>query len=251
MSGLTGPHTWSYNPRVQPQASLRARVAVLASGGGSNLQALLDHFTALGAQRAGDVVVVMSDRSEAPALNRARNAGIEAVALGPRLAADMLLEELVSREVTLVVLAGFLRLLPSAVTDAYRGRIVNVHPALLPAFGGQGMYGTRVHEAVIAAGVGVSGATVHFVDEEYDRGPIIAQWPVPVSPNERVATLAARVLAVEHLLYPRVVQALCAGRILLRDDGRVLGVPAPESAAAFTMGDYVGLRHSLDRWLTP
>jgi folate-dependent phosphoribosylglycinamide formyltransferase PurN len=111
------------------------------------------------------------------------------------------------------------------------------------------MYGIRVHNAVLAAGVGVSGPTVHFVDESYDRGPIIAQWPVPVSPNDTPDTLAARVLAVEHLLYPRVVQALCSGRIRLGDDNRVVGVPTPESAAAYTLGDYVGLRQTLDRWL--
>jgi formyltetrahydrofolate-dependent phosphoribosylglycinamide formyltransferase len=234
---------------VHLQASLRARIAVLASGSGSNLQAIVDHLASLGAQRAGDVVLVASDRGDAPALNRARNAGVEALALNAHSDGDALLHELSARGITLLVLAGYIRLVPSAVAAAYRGRIVNVHPALLPSFGGRGMYGMRVHEAVVAAGVGISGPTVHFVDEVYDRGPIIAQWPVPVSPSDTASTLAARVLPVEHLLYPRVVQALCAGRVRLSDDNRVLGVPTPESAAAFTMGDYVGLRHSLDRWL--
>ncbi|MGQ0641200.1 MAG: phosphoribosylglycinamide formyltransferase [Gemmatimonadaceae bacterium] len=234
---------------MQLHASLRPRVAVFASGGGSNLQALLDYFASLGAQRAGDVVLVASDRASAAALNRARNAGVEAIALDAEISGAVMLHELSLRGVMFVVLAGYLRLVPAAVAAAYRGRIVNVHPALLPAFGGRGMYGERVHAAVLAAGVGLSGATVHFVDEVYDRGAIIAQWPVPVSPNDTPSTLASRVLAVEHLLYPRVVQGLCAGRIRLGEDNRVLGVPTPESAAAFTLGDYVGLRHSLDRWL--
>lgn len=231
------------------QAASRARVAVLASGGGSNLQAILDYFATLGPQRCGDVVLVVSDRASAPALTRARNAGIEAVHLDGALRSAGLLDALVSRGVMIVVLAGYLQLVPSAVTAAYRGRIVNVHPALLPAFGGHGMYGERVHAAVLAAGVAISGATVHFVDEAYDQGAIIAQWPVPVSPNDTVSTLGARVLAVEHLLYPRAVNALCSGRIHLDANGKVGGVPAPESAAAFSMGDYVGLRNSLDRWL--
>jgi formyltetrahydrofolate-dependent phosphoribosylglycinamide formyltransferase len=233
---------------VQLQASSRARIAILASGGGSNFQAILDFLATLGAQRAGDIVLVISDREGAPALNRARNSGIEALTIDKN-AGDTMLNALVTRGVMIVVLAGYIQLVPTAVVSAYRGRIVNVHPALLPSFGGKGMYGMRVHTAVLAAGVGVSGPTVHFVDERYDRGPIIAQWPVPVSPNDTPEALAARVLAVEHLLYPRVVQSLCSGRIRLGDDNRVVGVPTPESAAAFTMGDYVGLRQALDRWL--
>lgn len=229
--------------------SSRARIAVLASGGGSNLQALLDYFAALGAQRAGDVVLIASDRADAKALNRARAGGIEALALDARLRGDGLLDELLTRGVMIVVLAGYLRLVPAAVASTYRGRIVNVHPALLPAFGGRGMYGERVHTAVLTSGACVSGATVHFVDDAYDHGAIIAQWPVPVAPNDTVNTLGSRVLAVEHLLYPRVVHSLCTGRIQLGADGRVSGVPALESAAAFSMGDYVALRDTLDRWL--
>lgn len=230
-------------------ASLRPRIAVLASGGGSNLQAIIDHFSSLGAQRGGDIILVASDRAEAPALHRAEAAGIEALSLNGKARTTGLLQELTTRGVMNVVLAGYLRLVPPEVVQAFRGRIVNVHPALLPAFGGRGMYGERVHAAVLASGARVSGLTVHFVDEVYDHGAIIAQWPVPVAPNDSTASLAARVLAVEHLLYPRVVQALCAGRIRLGEDGRVAGVPALESAAAFSMADYVHLRHSLDQWL--
>ena len=126
-------------------------------------------------------------------------------------------------EVGVVVLAGYLKLVPPAVTRRYRGRIVNVHPSLLPAFGGPGMYGLRVHAAVLDAGVRVSGATVHFVSEEFDRGAIVAQWPVPVFEEDLAETLAARVLRVEHLLLPRVVQAVAAGRVTLAPDGSVVG----------------------------
>ncbi|HEY7567680.1 MAG TPA: phosphoribosylglycinamide formyltransferase [Gemmatimonadaceae bacterium] len=227
----------------------RSRVAVFASGGGSNLQAIIDHFTALGPQRSGDVVFVASDRAGAPALHRAHAAGIEAVALNAKARAGGLLQELATRGIMHVVLAGYLQLIPLDVVQSFRGRMVNVHPALLPSFGGLGMYGERVHSAVLASGARVSGPTVHFVDEVYDRGAIIAQWPVPVAPNDSVASLAARVVAVEHLLYPRVVHAVCCGRIRLGDDGRVTGVPPLESAAAFSMGDYVRLRQSLDQWL--
>lgn len=222
---------------------------MLASGGGSNLQAILDYLAVLGDARSADVVLVASDRGATRALARAQAAQIERLELDAQQREAGLLQQLQQRDVTFVVLAGYLRLIPGDVIAAYRGQIVNVHPALLPAFGGRGMYGERVHAAVLESGALVSGPTVHFVDEQYDRGPIIAQWPVPVAPNDSTSTLASRVLAVEHLLYPRVVQALCARRIRLGDDGRVSGVPAPETAAAFTMGDFVGLRQALDQWL--
>jgi folate-dependent phosphoribosylglycinamide formyltransferase PurN len=110
---------------------------------------------------------------------------------------------------------------PAEVSHAFHGRILNIHPALLPAFGGRGMYGHRVHEAVVASGVRLSGATVHFVDEQYDHGSIIAQWPVPVFPDDTPSTVAIRVLEVEHQLFPRAVAAVAAGRVTLGADGRV------------------------------
>ncbi|HEY2066907.1 MAG TPA: phosphoribosylglycinamide formyltransferase [Gemmatimonadaceae bacterium] len=201
----------------------RARIAVLASGGGSNLQALIDHFAALGDKRAGDIVVVISDREGAPALDRALDAGIATAVVasikvpeGPTL--DLVLRE---HRVDLVVLAGYLKFVPAEVTRRYAGRILNVHPSLLPAFGGPGMYGARVHRAALAAGAAESGASVHFVDDVYDHGAVIAQWPVPVHPGDDEHTLAARVLRVEHLLYPRVVQAVAAGEVRLTSEGRV------------------------------
>ncbi len=197
----------------------RARIAVLASGGGSNLQALLDHFAALGDARAGDVVLVVSNRAEAGALARARAAGIEtAVCADDGTGLDSLLT---AHRIDLVVLAGYLRFVPVAVTRRYAGRMINVHPALLPAFGGPGMYGARVHRAVLAAGAQASGPTVHFVDEVYDHGAVIAQWRVPVRAGDDERSLAARVLRAEHLLFPRVVQALAAREVRLGPDGRV------------------------------
>ena len=142
----------------------RTRIAALASGGGTNLQAILDHFDQLGDRRRGDVVVVASDRQAAGALARAQSRGIAAASIA---ASGGELENLLEAHgVELVVLAGYLRRVPETVVHRYAGRMINVHPALLPAFGGPGMYGARVHDAVLAAGVTVSGVTAHFVDEE-------------------------------------------------------------------------------------
>jgi formyltetrahydrofolate-dependent phosphoribosylglycinamide formyltransferase len=201
---------------------VRARLAILASGGGSNLQAILDHLRHLGTASPAEVAVVISDRAAAGALDRARAAGILAVHL-PASESHTLAALLEAQDITHIALAGYLRLIPAEVIAAFAGRIVNVHPALLPAFGGPGMYGRHVHEAVLRAGVRVSGPTVHFVDTRYDEGAIIAQWPVPVEADDTPTTLAARVLAAEHQLYPRVVAALCAGTITLEADGTVRG----------------------------
>ena len=226
---------------------MTARVAVLASGGGSNLQAILDYFDALGDQRAATVALVASDRAGAGALERARRHDVPALALDASQRGSGLLELLVSRAIDFIALAGYLRFVPTDVTRAWRGRIVNVHPSLLPAFGGEGMYGMRVHQAVLAAGVRLTGATVHFVDEEYDRGPIIAQWPVPVLPNDTANDLAARVLEVEHRLYPAALDAVTRGRVTLGDDGRVAGWTIPTTGlSTFTLSD-VPAAAELDR----
>jgi phosphoribosylglycinamide formyltransferase-1 len=200
----------------------RARLAVLASGGGSNLQAIYDHLVGLGAAAPAELVLVVSDRREAGALERARGWKVSAVHL-PKERLSELGALLTEHRVTLIALAGFLKLVPVDVVRAFRGRMLNVHPALLPQFGGPGMYGAKVHAAVVAARAAVSGPTVHFVDEEYDRGAIIAQWPVPVLPSDTAETLAARVLAAEHELYPRCVSAVASGELQLDADGRVRG----------------------------
>jgi phosphoribosylglycinamide formyltransferase len=119
------------------------------------------------------------------------------------------LEVLEDHEIDVILLAGYLRLVPPVVVQAFPKLILNIHPALLPAFGGEGMWGHHVHEAVLASGATFSGPTIHFVDEEYDTGAILAQWPVPVLPGDSADTLAARVLKVEHILYPLAADHLC------------------------------------------
>ena len=201
---------------------MSARIAVLASGNGSNLQALLDYFAFLGDKAPGRIVLVASDVPQALALDRARRLEIETVVLDSAGRTTGLLPLLSARAITLVVLAGYVRLVPADAARAFRGRLLNVHPALLPAFGGKGMYGSRVHDAVIAGGVRTTGATVHFVDDQYDQGTIIAQWPVPVFPSDTAATIAIRVLEVEHVLFPRIVASVAAGHVRLGADGRVV-----------------------------
>ncbi len=185
--------------------------AVFASGSGTNLQALLDHETADGLYH---IVVVISDREGAGALGRAEAAGrlarvIEVKGRPSDEIATETLALLESLDVQAIFLAGYLRLIPSAVVSAYPRRILNIHPALLPAFGGKGMFGERVHEAVLASDAEVSGATVHYVDEEYDTGTIVGQWPVQVLPGDDISALASRVLSVEHRLYPAVADHVC------------------------------------------
>jgi phosphoribosylglycinamide formyltransferase 1 len=235
---------------IRAMAAPPSRIAVLASGGGSNLQAILDYFDALGTGAPGRVALVASNRAAAAVLERARARDVHAVAMDAMMREAGLLALLTEHDIDLIVLAGYLRLIPNAVTQRYRGRIVNVHPALLPAFGGTGMYGARVHQAVIASGARVSGVTIQFVDEVYDHGPIIAQWPVPVFGNDTAESLAARVLAAEHALYPRVVAALAAGRITL-DGDRVRGVlDAPVDAAHFALEPTASVARAVDLALT-
>lgn len=178
-------------------------VAVLASGSGTNLQALLDRLPRAGAAR---VVRVISSHASSGALERARRAGIATTLLTNPADSVELLAALADAQ--LVVLAGYLKRVPVAVVTKFHLRMINIHPALLPAFGGAGMYGRRVHEGVLSSGATVSGATIHYVDEEYDHGPIIAQWPVPVHGGDTQKMLAARVLEVEHRLLPAVVTEL-------------------------------------------
>jgi phosphoribosylglycinamide formyltransferase/phosphoribosylglycinamide formyltransferase-1 len=183
-----------------------SRLAVLASGRGSNLQAIIEHFDNLARERVAKVVLVASNRADSPALIRGATASIDIAHFDASDDGSELLALLRRFRIDLVVLAGYLKRIPPAVISAYSGRMVNIHPALLPAFGGEGMYGARVHEAVIASGAKESGVTVHLVDDEYDRGPIVAQWRIPVAPTDNAESLAARVLNVEHVVYPRAVE---------------------------------------------
>ena len=220
------------------------------SGGGSNFVAVHDFQRARGETAAGEVVLVVSNKSGCGALARAIERGITCAVLANPRDGDALLALLREHKIEVLVLAGYLALVPSAVTRAYRGGIVNVHPALLPAFGGPGMYGKHVHAAVLAAGARISGATVHFVDEVYDRGAIIAQWPVPVFEEDSPDTLAARVLRVEHALLPRVVELLCAESLALDDDGTVHGAFLTGTQAdVFSLTDAAFLAFNLDHAL--
>jgi formyltetrahydrofolate-dependent phosphoribosylglycinamide formyltransferase len=177
------------------------RVAVAVSGRGSNLASLCDAV-----RDVAEIVLVLSDR-EAPALELARSRDIPTHRLQQSADGAEWLRLLDGAKADLLVLAGYLRLVPAEVVAAWRGRIINIHPALLPKFGGRGMYGHHVHEAVIASGDAESGATVHLVDEVYDRGPLLGQARVPVLPGDTPQSLASRVLDAEHRLLPAAVRA--------------------------------------------
>ena len=193
------------------------RVAVAVSGRGSNLEALL---RALGPAAPARVVLVLSNRPDAGAIEISAAHGVPTQVLADPTDPSEWLAGLDRHQIELIVLAGYLKLVPAAVIARYRDRIINVHPALLPAYGGRGMYGRRLHEAVLAGGDRESGATVHLVDEAYDRGAILAQSRVPVLPGDSAERLAARVLEAEHRLLPAVVLAAAAA-------GRP--VPLPET----------------------
>ena len=205
------------------------RLGVLVSGRGSNLQAIMDHARrgALDAQ----VAVVVSDVPDAYALERARRAGIPAVAVPRRDYAGKdefnraILDHLRSHEADLVVLAGYLRILSNELVDAYQGRIMNIHPSLIPAFCGKGMHGARVHQAALDYGVKVSGVTVHFVENDVDTGPIILQRAVPVEDDDTAETLAQRVLLQEHQVYSEAIQLFAEGRLKV-EGRRVCILPA-------------------------
>jgi phosphoribosylglycinamide formyltransferase-1 len=202
------------------------RIAVAVSGRGSNLEALLH---ALGPGAPAEVALVLSDRS-APGLDLARARQIPAVVLADSADAEEWLALLGWHRIELLVLAGYLKLVPSAVIARYPGRIINIHPALLPDFGGRGMYGRRVHQAVLESGARESGATVHLVDEVYDHGATLAQARVPVLPGDTPELLAERVLEQEHRLLPAVVLAAArAGRPVRVDGSRVTSHESRES----------------------
>jgi len=191
---------------------VRLALAVLASGRGSNLQAILDACAR--PEFPARVVVVVSDRERAPALERARAAGVEALWLNPKDFGDReaydtaLVHELDTRGVGLVCQAGWMRILSPVYVRAFNGRAMNIHPSLLPAFPG-----LHPHRQALEHGVKVSGATVHFTDEGVDTGPIIVQAAVPVEPGDTEDTLAARVLTVEHRIYPEAIRLFAEGRL--------------------------------------
>lgn len=202
------------------------RCAVFASGGGSNFQSLIDK-KAEGKLHA-DLALLIGNNSSAGAFERAKKNGIKTIHLPPsqfqseEVYTEKLLSVLKEYEIELIILAGYMKKLPKEVVKEYRYRIVNIHPGLLPAFGGKGMYGSRVHEAVIEYGAKISGITIHFVDEEYDHGPIIAQVSVPVLDSDDPHILAERVLKIEHDNYWKAIEAISQGKIKV-DGRRVTG----------------------------
>jgi len=206
------------------EGCVKLQIGFLASGGGTNMQAIID------ACREGRVDgvprAVISNNSTSGALERARQAGVPGYHLSSRThpepdALDQaILKVLTDNEVSILCLAGYMKLLGPKTIEAYRGRILNIHPALLPRHGGRGCYGHHVHEAVLAAGDRESGPTVHVVDERYDEGPILAQIKVPVLPDDTPETLAARVLEQEHRIYPEALQAIASGKIKLEGEVR-------------------------------
>jgi phosphoribosylglycinamide formyltransferase-1 len=184
-------------------------IAVFASGGGTNLQSLID--ASIKGTFGGRISAVISNNSGAYALERAGNAGIATYHISGKKFPEKerfvgeLLRALENHEVNLIVLAGYMKLLPVEVVRKYRNRILNIHPALLPKYGGKGMYGMNVHKAVIESGDRISGATVHFVDEIFDHGVILIQRTAPVSAEDDPESLAAKVLKVEHKILPAAV----------------------------------------------
>jgi len=218
---LTSAHAL---PELAPERP-PAKLAVFVSGGGSNMKAL--HAAILDGRLNAEITAVVSDKPSCGGVQYAQAHGIKALTYPipksgeyPGLTASEIVDELkTGLGIDFVILAGYLKLIPPELVKAFPRAMLNIHPGLLPGFGGKGMYGERVHKAVIASGARFSGPTIHFVDEEFDTGPILAQAIVPVKPTDTPKKLAARVLVQEHALYPHAVSALVDGRISWREDG--------------------------------
>ena len=195
----------------------QVKIGVLISGSGTNLQSLIDNIET--GNIKGKITVVISNRKDAYGLNRARQKNIDALYIRQKDYEsfenfnDAIIDELKKHNVELVVLAGYLKILTSKFIEEYRNRIINIHPSLIPAFCGKGYYGIKVHEEVIKYGVKLSGATVHFVDEEADTGPIIIQEAVEVGYEDTAETLKQKVLKIEHKILPLAVKYYCEGKI--------------------------------------
>jgi len=182
------------------------RIAILASGSGTNAQRLMEHFHA---HHKAEVVLVGCDQPSAGVIERAWDRLVPCYLFnGTQLKDGTVLRELQGQRIDLLVLAGFMRLIPAALVQAFPQRIINIHPALLPKFGGKGMYGHHVHGAVIAAKETESGITIHYVNERYDEGEHIAQFRCPVLPNDTPDSLAERIHGLEHAHYPAVVESV-------------------------------------------
>jgi phosphoribosylglycinamide formyltransferase-1 len=204
----------------------KLNLVVLASGGGTNLQAIIDNIEA--GKLDAQIKAVISNNSKSGALERARNHNIRDVHLShkqfttPEELDQKLLSVLKENETDLVILAGYMKMISPTVIREYKNRIINIHPALLPSFGGKGMYGIHVHEAVLESGVKVTGVTVHTVDEVYDHGPILYQKCVPVLADDTPESLQQRVLPHEHEAYSKVIQLFAQGKIEIKDNRAIV-----------------------------
>ncbi len=200
------------------------KIAVFVSGGGTNLQAIIDN-TKTGILKDIEIVKVVSSSPDAYALTRAADNGIPAVVLRARDYASReewdqkVVEEVTSSGAELIVLAGYLSLLGPGIVKAYSNRIINIHPALIPSFCGEGMYGIRPHRAALARGVKVSGATVHFVNENYDEGPILLQKSVDVLPGDTPETLQKRIMQnCEWEILPKAIRLIADGKVVIENN---------------------------------
>jgi len=195
----------------------KLKIGALISGGGTNLQAIIDACES--GTVPAEVVAVISNNSDAFGLQRARKHGIPAVHLSSKQYPDpedldvAMAEELMKHGTQLVVFAGYMKKRGPKFLQAFPNHVLNIHPALLPKYGGKGFYGHHVHEAVLASGDKVSGPSVHLVDEQYDHGPVLGQLEVPVLPDDTPDTLAERVLAKEHVIYTEVISKIARGEI--------------------------------------
>ncbi|NWF50862.1 MAG: phosphoribosylglycinamide formyltransferase [Ignavibacteriaceae bacterium] len=188
-------------------------IAVFVSGRGSNLNAIIESEDL---KNLISIKAVFSDKSDCPAFEIAKKNSIPTFSIGKTegsLSSDKLFSKLIELEIDLIVLAGYLKLIPGEIVSKFKHRIINIHPALLPSFGGKGMYGMNVHKAVFEASSKVSGATVHFIDEEYDKGIIIAQKSVDISDVQSAEEIASKVLKIEHEILPFVIKKIAEGKV--------------------------------------
>ncbi len=198
----------------------QVKIGVLISGSGTNLQSIIDSIN--NKNISGEIKVVISNKKDAYGLERARQNNIDAVYVNQKdyenfeKFNDAIIEEFETRNVELIVLAGYLKILSKKFIEKYNNRIINIHPSLIPSFCGKGYYGAKVHEAAIDYGVKISGATVHFVDEGADTGPIIIQEAVEISNDDTADTLQKKILEIEHKILPLAVKYYCEGRIQIR-----------------------------------
>lgn len=190
------------------------KIAVFVSGGGTDLQSVIDAVKNNSIN--GEIAIVISNRKNAYGLERARQAGIETAVV--RKDDELIVKMLKERNVGLVVLAGYLAILTDVLIDAYPNKIINIHPSLIPSFCGSGHYGMHVHEKVLARGVKVTGATVHFVSSEVDGGPIILQEACNIDDLDNAEDIQARVLEIEHRILPKAVALFCDGKIIVENE---------------------------------